>query len=413
MGLPPIAFLTVKTPIRKRKRKRKQAKEKAKGWKEKHTTYRNKNKDMEEVMMMMISSPENPRNETISHSAEPITASTCPRWKLYDNPFYYPQHHPQPHQHQQCQSNKHCHPLRLPRSTRKIAASFWDLTFFTPMMQSELEFAQAQIIELKAELEYERKTRKKAESMNKRLAKELAQERRGREAMEKVCEELAKEISSDKVEINMMKREMEEERKMLRMAEVLREERVQMKLTEAKFLFEEKLSELERTWIQIESSPPKLKEKNQEDNPPGTTTASDSVASFSGKSKQLFLGEKTACNDNSGIDSAGLELSEKLDYYDNNAIDSRESTRLVLGEKSCDYNSNGVSLMTIQRKASPEPENPHIKRGIKGFVEFPRVVRAMGSKSRHWGTKLECQKSQLRILLKQRSPIRSNNLILG
>ncbi|KAG6636434.1 hypothetical protein CIPAW_11G111200 [Carya illinoinensis] len=199
-------------------------------------------------------------------------------------------------------------------------------------MQSELEFAQAQIIELKAELEYERKTRKKAESMNKRLAKELAQERRGREAMEKVCEELAKEISSDKVEINMMKREMEEERKMLRMAEVLREERVQMKLTEAKFLFEEKLSELERTRIQ---------------------------------------------------------------------------------KKSCDYNSNGVSLMTIQRKASPEPENPHIKRGIKGFVEFPRVVRAMGSKSRHWGTKLECQKSQLRILLKQRSPIRSNNLILG
>jgi hypothetical protein len=51
--------------------------------------------------------------------------------------------------------------------------------------------------------------------------------------------------------------------------------------------------------------------------------------------------------------------------------------------------------MVIQRsRASPEPENPHIKRGMKGFVEFPRVVRAIGSKNKHRGTKLECQNSK-------------------
>uniref|UniRef100_A0A0V0H1Z1 Putative ovule protein n=1 Tax=Solanum chacoense TaxID=4108 RepID=A0A0V0H1Z1_SOLCH len=68
--------------------------------------------------------------------------------------------------------------------------------------------------------------------------------------------------------------------------------------------------------------------------------------------------------------------------------------------------------VTIHRRNhSQEAENPHIKRGIKGFVEFPKVVRAISSKSRHWGTKLECQKAQLRILLKQKCPIRSNVLL--
>ncbi|XP_062146703.1 protein BRANCHLESS TRICHOME [Alnus glutinosa] len=347
---------------------------------------------MEEMMMMMISSPANPRNETIS--SEPITTSSCPSWKLYENPFYYPQLHPQEQQHQQCQSDKHFHQLHLPRSTRKIAASFWDLTFFRPIMESELEYAQAQIMELKTKLENERKTRKKAESTNKRLAKDLSEERRGREAMERVCEELAKEISSDKAEINRMKREMEEERKMLRMAEVLREERVQMKLTEAKILFEEKLLELEESM-----------EKNQEEYHPVTTNASYAFSSFSGKFKQ------PACNDNSGIDSresTSLVSSEK-----SSACNDNDADPIVLGFKSCNNDKGGLSFMTNQRKASPEPENPHVKRGIKGFVEFPRVVRAIGSKTRPWGTKLECQQAQLRILLKQRSPIRSNNLIMS
>ncbi|KAJ6943779.1 protein BRANCHLESS TRICHOME-like [Populus alba x Populus x berolinensis] len=198
-------------------------------------------------------------------------------------------------------------------------------------MDTELDFARAQILELIAELECERKARKKLETMRKRLAKELAEERRGREALERVCEELAREISSDRDEIDHMKREMGEEREMIRMAAVLREERVQMKLAEAKMLFEEKLLELV-----------------------GTTTQAEPHQNSTSR----------------------MELIQR----------SRES---------------------------PEPENPHIKRGMKGFVEFPRVVRAIGSKNKHRGTKLECQKAQLRILLKQKSPIRSTNLIVS
>lgn len=63
----------------------------------------------------------------------------------------------------------------------------------------------------------------------------------------------------------MDKAEMQEERKMLRIVEVLREERVQMKLAEAKILLEEKLLELEATkQTQIESSLQSAQAKIQE-----------------------------------------------------------------------------------------------------------------------------------------------------
>lgn len=348
---------------------------------------------MEEVKVMMMSSLHHSMNESSPQDA--ITTTTCTSWKLYENPFYNSQHNIQ-HQHQQhCQSNKHLH---LPLSARKIAASFWDLTFFRPIMDTELDFARAQILDLKAELEYERKARKKLETMSKRLAKELAEERRGREALERVCEELAREISCDKEEIDHMKREMEEERKMLRIAEVLREERVQMKLAEARMLFEEKLLELGGTTTQTElhhNSASRMEQKYQEDKEAEISTPFKAAAILSSKLNRLVLSEKSC--------------------YDNSGADSKESTRVILSEMSSfNDKSRSISSMVIQRsRASPEPENPHIKRGIKGFVEFPRVIRAIGSKNRHWGTKLECQKAQLRILLKQKSPIRSNNLIIS
>lgn len=319
---------------------------------------------------MMIGSVENSTNESIPEY--PITTTTCPTWKLYENPFYNSHHHHQ-HQHRHhkhYQSKKHFHPP----SARKIAASFWDLTFFRPIMETELDIARAQIIELKAELEHERKARKKGETMNKILAKELAEERRGREALGRVCEQLAREISSDKAEIDRIKKEIEEERKMLRVAEVLREERVQMKLAEAKVLFEEKLLELEGSKTSEPDENPTLK-KEQEDEA--------TAINLPGKFSRLMVGEKS-CYYNCGADL----------------------TRAVLSEKSsCNDNVSSVSSVTV--------ENPHIKRGIKGFVEFPRVVRAIGSKSRHWGTKLECQKAQLRILLRTKNAIRSNNLIIS
>ncbi|KAL4346469.1 hypothetical protein GQ457_17G022750 [Hibiscus cannabinus] len=207
-----------------------------------------------EEMKISSSSPNNQSNE----------ASTCATWKVYDNPFYCSHH--------------------------QISFPVWNLT---SVSDSKLDVSRAQIVGLQAELENQIKARKKAESVNQKLAKELAEQRRGREALERVCGKLALRIS------------MEETKR----------------------------------------APP----------PPGPPQ---------------FAAEST-----------GVTVS---------------------------------SAAAVHRKASPETENPHIKRGIKGLVEFPRGVRAMnGSKTRQWGSKLECQKAQLSVLLKHKSPTRSNSIVMS
>nr|GMD98657.1 protein BRANCHLESS TRICHOME [Ipomoea batatas] len=293
---------------------------------------------------------------TMIRAQEPISniSSHHPTWKLYENPFYINPHNNNNNNHSSPvikPQNNQIHRLHLPISARKIAASFWDLTFVkSSYMVSELEAARAQILELKAELELERKSRKKVESTNKKLARELSEERKHKDTMQRMLNRLATEASSEKAQIKQVKKEMEEERKMLRVAEVLREERVQMKLSEAKFLFEEKMMELENLHLEKPQSPDKIRDDNVS-----------------------------------------------------------RTQNIPTATVSCSFNQNrAVVINNNPRKASPEPENPHIKRGIKGFVEFPKVVKAIGSKSRQLSTKLECQKAQLRLLLKQKNPVRSN-----
>lgn len=196
-------------------------------------------------------------------------------------------------------------------------------------METELEKARAEIKELKAELDYERKARRRAELMNKKLAKDLEDERMCREAEEMQYKNLLKERSSEKSEMVLMRRELEEEREMHKLTEVLREERVQMKLSDARLYLEEKLSELEGS--------------NRE------------------REKQ------------------------------------KRSVMMMMKPKILE---RGRSL-TASR--SMKSENPHINRGIKGFVEFPRVMRAIRSKSELWGSKMECPKVQLKTLLRQKS----------
>ncbi|KAH0712911.1 hypothetical protein KY289_008870 [Solanum tuberosum] len=119
----------------------------------------------------------------------------------------------------------------------------------------------AAITSIAKELKVEKKLRKQTERLNKKLGKELADtktslskatkelegEKRAREILEQVCDELARGIGEDRAEVEELKRqsvkvreEVEKEREMLQLADVLREERVQMKLSEAKYQFEEK-----------------------------------------------------------------------------------------------------------------------------------------------------------------------------
>ncbi|THU48707.1 hypothetical protein C4D60_Mb06t01850 [Musa balbisiana] len=118
---------------------------------------------------------------------------------------------------------------------------------------------------IKDDLSRERKGRKRVEIMNSKLVHELAEakllakqylqdyekEKKERELIEEVCNQFAKEIGHDKAEAESLKKEstkiqeeLDEERRMLQMAEVWREERVQMKLVDAKLMLEEKYAEL-------------------------------------------------------------------------------------------------------------------------------------------------------------------------
>ncbi|KAL2472968.1 hypothetical protein Fot_48704 [Forsythia ovata] len=138
----------------------------------------------------------------------------------------------------------------------------------------EHEKIRAIMDDIKADLSREKKNRQRLEIVNSKLLNELAdakltakrcmhdfeKERKARELIEEVCDELAKEIGEDKAEVEALKREsmkfqeeVEEERKMLQMAEVWREERVQMKLVDAKVMLEEKYSQMNRLIADLES----------------------------------------------------------------------------------------------------------------------------------------------------------------
>lgn len=127
----------------------------------------------------------------------------------------------------------------------------------------EHEKIRASFSDIKADLSRERKNRRSLEIVNSKLVNDLAnakvsakrymqdyeKERKARELIEEVCDELAKEIGEDKAEVEALKREslrlreeVDEERRMLQMAEVWREERVQMKLVDAKVALEERYS---------------------------------------------------------------------------------------------------------------------------------------------------------------------------
>jgi chromosome segregation ATPase len=138
----------------------------------------------------------------------------------------------------------------------------------------EKEKIKAAVQSVKAELEEERKEKKRLESANRKVTKELMEaksetsralqelenERKTRQLMQEVCTELAQETGNDKAEAEEMKRqtqrereELEEERRMLQLAEVWREERVQMKLGEARLALETKSAALDVMRAELES----------------------------------------------------------------------------------------------------------------------------------------------------------------
>uniref|UniRef100_A0A1D1XHP8 Uncharacterized protein At5g41620 n=1 Tax=Anthurium amnicola TaxID=1678845 RepID=A0A1D1XHP8_9ARAE len=137
------------------------------------------------------------------------------------------------------------------------------------------------------ELKLEKKLRRRSEKLNQKLGveltetktavanfmKELESERRSREIIEQVCDELVRGVGEDKAQVEEMKREsakaleeLEKEREMLQLADSWREERVQMKLSEAKYHFEEKNAAVDQLRNELEAF---LATKRLKENKPG------------------------------------------------------------------------------------------------------------------------------------------------
>ncbi|KAF5737425.1 hypothetical protein HS088_TW13G00305 [Tripterygium wilfordii] len=137
----------------------------------------------------------------------------------------------------------------------------------------EQEVVEAAIESITGELDVERKLRRRFESLNKKLGKELAEtksyllkavkelenEKRARVVMEQVYDGLAGDIGDEKAEVQEVKRdsakvckEVQKEREMMQLADLLREERAQMQLSEAKCQLEEKNTVVDKLRSQLE-----------------------------------------------------------------------------------------------------------------------------------------------------------------
>ncbi|XP_058092835.1 uncharacterized protein At5g41620-like [Magnolia sinica] len=144
----------------------------------------------------------------------------------------------------------------------------------TAWQTKEKEKINGAIRSIVGDLEIEKKLRRRAECLNLKLGRELAEtkntlsnaikelesEKRARERVERVCDGLAKGIGEDKAVVETLKREslkireeMEKEREMLQLTDIRREERAPMKLSEAKFQYEEKNPAVDKQRNELEA----------------------------------------------------------------------------------------------------------------------------------------------------------------
>ncbi|ONK63134.1 uncharacterized protein A4U43_C07F11760 [Asparagus officinalis] len=135
---------------------------------------------MEEEMEVMMMTPTATMTKSTEKSRNPMAGPTdppsSPIWKLYDNPHYADRVHRHHHHYSYACITK----SRSSYHTRDLGS------FSRPMNRdvnlSDLDNALAEIKELRAELEFERRMRRKVDALNRALARELEEERRAREA---------------------------------------------------------------------------------------------------------------------------------------------------------------------------------------------------------------------------------------
>lgn len=269
----------------------------------------------------------------------------------------------------------------------------------------EFQRVEAMLDDIKEKLERERRSRERMELMNAKLVHELAEanrsmkrfmkkykeEKRGRELMEQVCNELGKQIGEDKGRMEELEREstrireeVEEERKMIQIAEMWREERIQMKIVDARHALEDKYDEM----IQLVSRFLHNFLASR-----GVVAELDKIQGIVELSCDFWK-----FDEEDGLDSYNSKLHHQHQSSSSSDNTCLESPKTQVSDK-CFSESGGE--FELKREFSEAMINPHISRGIKGCIEWPRGIPAAKSnmKALSLDARVRSQKSQLQHML--------------
>ncbi|KAJ1279244.1 hypothetical protein BS78_04G140600 [Paspalum vaginatum] len=215
-----------------------------------------------------------------------------------------------------------------------------------------------------SELDGERRSRRRAERVGKKLAealadaeaslraatRELERERASRERLEKVCDELAGGVGfgvgAEEEELRRVvataREELERERETLQLADELREERVRMKLAEARLQFEEKNAVVDRLRQELEDF---LGTSRDRQEPPELVDDDDSRL-------QLVLASEFGVD---GMDPvATLTVTDKRGQEENGeeADDGSEGSDIELNMDGNSWSYTNTSRETTARNAA-------------------------------------------------------------
>lgn len=265
----------------------------------------------------------------------------------------------------------------------------------------EQQVIEAAIESIGGELEVERKLRRRFESLNKKLGRELAEtktslvkavkelecEKRAREIMEQVCDELAQDVGEDKDEVEEIERESkvreeaEKEREILQFADVLREERAQSKLSEAKYQFEEKNAAVEKLKNELEVF---MRSKKAKEKGHGCLNHDNFSEIAAYLSRTHFGNLQNEENEGDG------EVEDGVDCEDESAESDLHSIELNMdnNNKSYKWTSSGVSRDL--RKFPIDEEENRVRKSISGKISrrSTSLQRSM-SDGIDWGTQSE------------------------
>ncbi|KAF2307671.1 hypothetical protein GH714_030716 [Hevea brasiliensis] len=261
----------------------------------------------------------------------------------------------------------------------------------------EQKVVEAAIESIAGELEVEKKLRRRLESLNKKLGKELAEtkssllkavkelenEKRARVVMEQVCDELARDIGEDKAEVEELKREsaklcaeVEKEREMMQLADVLREERVHMKLSEAKYQLEEKNAAVDKLRNQLEAfiGPKRAKEKGR-----AAYHVNEEIAAYLNKARSLS-------HQNEVNEDDGGEVEDGVECEDDSADSDLHSIELNMDNNNksykwtypsgtpCDLRKAAIDEEEIKGRKSTSSKAPRrstsLQRSVSDGVEW-------------------------------------------